>query len=51
MYYFKICNRIKIVCFLKFVVHGINSEMVMSEMVMLTRREETDITDTDVTVN
>jgi hypothetical protein len=51
MYYFKICNRIRIVCFLKFVVHGINSEMVMFGMVMLTRREKTDITDTDVTMD
>jgi hypothetical protein len=44
MYCFKFCNRIKLVCFLKFVVHEINSEMVKSGMVVLTRREKTDVT-------
>jgi hypothetical protein len=39
MYYFKICNRIKLVYFLKFVVHEINSEIVKSEMVVMTERE------------
>jgi hypothetical protein len=50
MYHFKICNRIKLVCFLKFVVHEMNSEMVKSGMVVLTEREKTDITEADVTV-
>jgi hypothetical protein len=44
MYHFRIYNRINLVCFIKFVVHRINSEMVKSEMVVLTRREETDVT-------
>jgi hypothetical protein len=44
MYCFKFRNRIKLVCFLKFVVHEINSEMVKSGMVVLTRRENTDMT-------
>jgi hypothetical protein len=43
MYHFKICNRIKLVCFLKFIVHEINSEMVV-----LIGREKTDMADTDV---
>jgi hypothetical protein len=51
MYRFKICNRIKLVYFLKFVVHEINSEMVKYRMIVLTKREEkTDITDVDVTM-
>jgi hypothetical protein len=29
MYYFKICNQIKLVYFIKIVVYKINSEMVM----------------------
>jgi hypothetical protein len=45
MHYFKICNRIKLVCFIKFVVHKVNFKMVKSEMVLLTRREKTDMTD------
>jgi hypothetical protein len=44
MYHFKIFNRIKLVCFLKFVVHEINSEMVTSRMVVLTERKKTDVT-------
>jgi hypothetical protein len=47
MYRFKIYNRIKLVCFLKFIVYEINSEMIKSEMVVLTRRENADA---DVTV-
>jgi hypothetical protein len=50
MYRFKICNQIKLVCFLKFIVHEMNSEMVKSGMVVLTGREKTDVTDTDVVV-
>jgi hypothetical protein len=42
MYRSKILNRIKLGCFLKFVVYELNSEMVNSEMVMLTGREKTD---------
>jgi hypothetical protein len=50
MYHFKICNRIKLVCFLKFIVHKMNSEMVKSRMLVLIRREKTDVTDADVVV-
>jgi hypothetical protein len=39
MHPFKICNRIKLVYFLKFIVHKINSKMVKSKMLVLTRRE------------
>jgi hypothetical protein len=39
-YRFKFCNRIKLVCFLKFIVHEINSKMVKSEMVVLIGREK-----------
>jgi hypothetical protein len=42
MYHSKILNRIKLYCFLKFVVHELNSEMVKSGMVVLTEREKTD---------
>jgi hypothetical protein len=48
MYRFKICNRIKLVCFLKFVIQEMNFEMVKSEIVMLIRREKVD---TDVVVD
>jgi hypothetical protein len=51
MHRFKICNQIKLVYFLKFVVHKINSEMVKGGMVVLTMREKSDVTATDVTVN
>jgi hypothetical protein len=44
----KICNQIKLVCFLKFVVHKINSEIVKSEMMVLIGREKIDMTDVDV---
>jgi hypothetical protein len=43
MYRFKICNRIKLVCFLKFIVHKMNSEIVKSGMVVLIGREKTDV--------
>jgi hypothetical protein len=39
MYRSKILNQLKLDCFLKFVDHELNSEMVKSEMVVLTRRE------------
>jgi hypothetical protein len=48
---FKICNRIKLVYFLKFVVHKINSKMVKSKIVLLTRKEKTDVADADVTMD
>jgi hypothetical protein len=47
MYHFKICNQIKLVYFLKFVIHEMNSKMVKSGMVMLTGTEKVD---TDVVV-
>jgi hypothetical protein len=50
MYHSKILNRIKLDCFLKFVVHELNSEMVKSGIMMLTEREKTDVTDADVVV-
>jgi hypothetical protein len=43
MYRCKICNPIKLVRFLKFVVHEMNSEMVKSRMVVLIRREKDDV--------
>jgi hypothetical protein len=42
MYRSKILNRIKLDYFLKFIVHELNSKMVKSRMVVLTRREKTD---------
>jgi hypothetical protein len=38
MYYFKICNRIKLVYFLKFVVHQINSKIVKCKIMMLRKK-------------
>jgi hypothetical protein len=32
-------------CFIKFVVHEMNSKMIKSRMVMLTGREKTDVAD------
>jgi hypothetical protein len=37
--------------FLKFIVYKINSEMFKSGIVVLTRRENADITDIDVTMS
>jgi hypothetical protein len=34
----KFYNRIKLICFLKFVVHKINSEMIKFEMVVLIKK-------------
>jgi hypothetical protein len=51
MYRFKICNQIKLVCFIKFIVHKINSEMIKSEMVVLSERENVDVTDIDVVMD
>jgi hypothetical protein len=42
MYCSKILNRIKLDCFLKFVVREMNSKMVKSGMVVQTRREKSD---------
>jgi hypothetical protein len=42
MYCSKILNRIKLDCFLKFVVREMNSEMVKSGMVVQTGREKSD---------
>jgi hypothetical protein len=50
MYHFKFCNRIKLLYFLKFIIHEINSEMIKSEIVVLTRKEKSDMTDADVPV-
>jgi hypothetical protein len=48
---FQILNRIKLYCFLKFIVYKLNSEIFKSEMVMLTKREMTVVTDIDVFVS
>jgi hypothetical protein len=40
MYHSKILNRVQLYCFLKFVVHELNSKMVKSGMVVLTEREK-----------
>jgi hypothetical protein len=42
MYRSKILNRIKLDYFLKSIVHELNSKMVKSRMVVLTRREKAD---------
>jgi hypothetical protein len=44
MHCFKNYNRIKLVCFLKIIVHKINYEIVKSGLVMLTEIEKTDMT-------
>jgi hypothetical protein len=49
MYRFKMCNRIKLVCFIKFIVQKMNSKMVTSEMVVLTERENANVAKADVT--
>jgi hypothetical protein len=43
MYRFKICNRIKLVCFLKFIIYEMNSKIVKSRMVVLFEREKADV--------
>jgi hypothetical protein len=40
-----VCNS---VYFLKFIIHEMNSEMVKFRMLVLTEREKSDVTDTDV---
>jgi hypothetical protein len=42
MYRYKILNRIKLDCFIKLIVHELNSKMVKSGMVVLTGREKAD---------
>jgi hypothetical protein len=48
MYRYKILNQIKLDYFLKYIVHELNSKMVKFKMMVLTGRENTDITNTDV---
>jgi hypothetical protein len=50
MYHFKICNRIKLLYFLNFIIHEINSEMIKFEIIVVTRKEKYDMTDADMTV-
>jgi hypothetical protein len=50
MYRYKILNQIKLDYFLKYIVHELNSEMVKSKMMVLAERENTDITNADVTM-
>jgi hypothetical protein len=46
MYHSKFLNQIKLDYFLKFIVHELNSEMVV-----LTEREKADVSDADVAVD
>jgi hypothetical protein len=39
------------IIFFKFVVHEMNSKMIKSRMVVLNRREKTDVADADVPVS
>jgi hypothetical protein len=50
MYRYKILNQIKLDYFLKYIVHELNYEMVKSKMMVLAGRENTDITNADVTM-
>jgi hypothetical protein len=43
MYHSKILNQIKLHYFLKFVVHKLNSKMVMSGIMVLIEREKADV--------
>jgi hypothetical protein len=40
MYCFQICNKIKLIYFLKFIDYKINSKIIKSGMVVLTEREK-----------
>jgi hypothetical protein len=51
MYGFKIYNRIKLVSFLKFIVHKINYKIVKSVMMVMTGREKIDMIDNDVAMS
>jgi hypothetical protein len=37
------CNRIKLVCFLKFVAYKMNSEIIMSRIVVLVESEKSNV--------
>jgi hypothetical protein len=37
--------------FLKFIIHKMNYKIVKSEIMVLTRKEKTDVTDADVVMN
>jgi hypothetical protein len=45
------CNRIKLVCFLKFVAYKMNSEIIMSRIVVLVESEKSNVADVDVAVS
>jgi hypothetical protein len=45
------CNRIKLVCFLKFVAYKMNSEIIKSRIVVLVESEKSNVADVDVTVS
>jgi hypothetical protein len=45
MYHKFLCN-----CFLKFIVHEMNSKIINSRMVVLTKKEKTDVVDANVFV-
>jgi hypothetical protein len=47
----KICNRIKLVCFLKFVVRKMYYEMVKSEILVLTRTKKLYVVDANVVMD
>jgi hypothetical protein len=40
-----------VIYFLKFIIHKINFKMIKSEMMILIRREKSDVTDTDMIIN
>jgi hypothetical protein len=48
MYCFQICNKIKLIYFLKFIDYKINSKIIKSGMVVLTEREKS--ADTNVII-
>jgi hypothetical protein len=47
---FKICNKIQLIYFIKFVVHKMNSEMIKSVIVMLIEKENVDVTNTNIAI-
>jgi hypothetical protein len=51
IYLFKNCNQIKLIYFLKFVIHEINFKIVNSKIMVLTKKEKTDITDTNMSMD
>jgi hypothetical protein len=40
-----------VICFLKFIIHTTNFEMVKSEIVKLTSREKTDVSNANITMS